>query len=360
MIVYYLTALSVLVFAMLAQYSNSATTEIETKIKKRSSTKFFLAMVVLTLTFVAGLRYYVGTDYGAYYRAFDNYASKLLPTLKELDEPGFPALAAIIKLFTTEGAAFIFITSAFTTISILAITFKYTDTYVFSSLLFVFVGVWSGSFNGVRQFFAAAIICLGHRFILDKKFWKYMLCVFVAFLFHKSAIIMVVAYFILRGKVNFRNILLLTIGSIILLYNYEFIFSFVGGLKDGELIIEEGSYYLRQVNVLRVLVCVVPAVFCLFLYMKSEKTKEQTFYLNCLILYALLSVIGMNSPYISRINIYLLVLLPLAMGKLVNFKDKSIEIIAKAVIIVFFFFYWRYEMSSSSALSNYRWIFGNI
>ena len=138
MIVYYLTSLSVFAFAMLAQYSNSATTEIETKIKKRPSTKFFLAMVVLTLTFVAGLRYYVGADYGAYYLALDNYASKLLPTLKELNEPGFPALAAITKLFTTEGAVFIFITSAFTMISILAITFKYTDTYVFSSLLFMF------------------------------------------------------------------------------------------------------------------------------------------------------------------------------------------------------------------------------
>lgn len=355
MVVYYLTALSVFIFSALALYSNYVATATGQLIKNNYVTKFFLLTITLILVFVAGFRYFVGADFGAYYRFADNYAPNWLSTLKELDEPGFPVLGAIIKLFTTDGAVFIFITAAFTVSSILAITFKYTDTYLFSALLFMFTGVWHGSFNGVRQFFATAIICLGHRLILDKKLFKYLLCVFVAFLFHKSAIIMVIPYFMLRKKINLSNILLLTIGSIILLYNYEFIFSFIGGLKESEIVIEEGSYYLNQVNILRVLVCIVPAVFCLFIYMKSEKTKEKTFYLNCLILYALLSVIGMNSPYISRINMYLLVLVPLAMGKLVEFKDKNTEIIVKIGIIVLFFFFWRYDLLNSVRVYRFIW-----
>ncbi len=357
MTIYYITVSLVFVFLCIAQSNMVKSTDLNNKtvINKTATTNVFLGLATAVLIFVSGFRYYVGADFGAYYKFAYNYAPNWLSALKELDEPGFPVLGAIIKLFTTDGAAFIFITAAFTMTSILAITFKYIDTYLFSALLFIFTGIWHGSFNGVRQFFAAAIICLGHRLILDKKLFKYLLCVFIAFLFHKSAIIMAVPYFMLRGKVNLRNILLLTIGSIVLLYNYEFIFSLFGGLKESEFIIEEGSYYLNQVNILRVLVCIVPAVFCLFIYMKSEKTKEKTFYLNCLILYALLSVIGMNSPYISRINIYLLVLVPLAMGKLVEFKDKNTEIIVKIGIIVLFFFFWRYDLLKSSAVYRFIW-----
>ncbi|MBO5321617.1 MAG: EpsG family protein [Clostridia bacterium] len=356
MAVYYLTALSVFVFSALALYSNYVATETGQLIKNNHVTKLFLLTITLILVSISGFRYYVGTDFGAYYRFADSYSKDWLSTLKNLDEPGFPILTAIITPFTTDGAVFIFITSAFTVASILAITFKYTDTYLFSTLLFLFVGIWHGSFNGVRQFFAAAIICLGHRFIFDKKLLKYMLCVFIAFLFHKSAIIMIVPYFILRGKINLKNIAILIGFSILLLYNYELIFSFIGGLKEEEIIIQEGSYYLRQVNILRVLVSMMPAIFCFFVYTKSEKTPEQTFYLNWLILYGLFAIIGMNSPYISRINIYLMILLPLALGKLVVFKNKNFEIFVKAGILIFFFFYWRYEISNSSALYNFRFI----
>ena len=139
----------------------------------------------------------------------------------------------------------------------------------------------------------------------------------------------------------------MAIGSIILLNNYEFIFSFVGALKD-EAIDTTIDYMSNQVNILRVIVCVVPAVFCLFLYSKSEKDEEQTFYLNVLVLYGLLSIVGMNSPYLSRVNIYLLVLLPLAMGKLVVFKDKKLELIAKWIIAILFFAFWCVEIGRDS------------
>ncbi len=318
-------------------------------------TKFFLTVTALVLICVAGLRYYVGTDFHAYYRAFEIYAPNWWKSILELDEPGFPILSAILNWFTDDGAVFIFAASAITNGIILFITYKYVDTYLFSSLLFVFMGVWHGTFNGARQYFAAVIICLAHRYILDKKIWKYLLCVFIAFLFHSSAVIMIIPYFILRNKISIKNILILTIGSIVLLYNYEFIFSFADLLKD-ENINTSLEYMSKQVNILRIIVCIVPAVVGLFLYNKSEKTQENTFYLNILILYALLSVIGMNSPYLTRVNIYLQVLLPLAMSKIFRFKDKKTEMIIKWSVILLFLVFWYYEISTSSSLNNFRFV----
>ncbi len=356
MTVYYLTILAVLFFSFLAIYKNNSAQEKTLNLNGQSQTKkFWLLIVALILICVAGLRYYVGTDYGAYYKALTIYPKELWTSIKEFNEPGFPILTSILKFFTNDGAVFIFVASAFTIGTILFITYKHTDTYLFTTLLFIFVGVWQGTFNGVRQYFAAAIICLGHRYIFDKKFWKYLLCVFIAYLFHSSAIIMIIPYFILRNKISLKNMAILIIGVIILITNYEFIFSFVGNLKN-ETIDTTQDYMNSQVNPIRVVVCVVSAVFCLLIYSGFSKDEEQVFYLNILILYALLSVIGMNSPYLSRVNIYLQVLLPLAMGKLISFKGKTDESIIKMVIVVLFFLFWLYETTNSTSLYNFRWI----
>ncbi len=351
---YYFTILAVFVFALLAVHTNSVNKN--ALLNKQRATKGWLFCVAITLICVSGLRYSVGTDFSAYYKILKT--SSWLQTwtrIKEVNEPGFSLLAQILKWFTDDGAVFIFITSAFTIGVILFITYKYTDKYLFVSLLIVFVGILDGSFNGIRQYFAAAIICLGHRYILDKKFWKYLLCVLIAFLFHSSAIVMIIPYFILRNKISLKNIAIMIIGSVILLYNYEFIFSFVENLKN-DTIDTNSAYASNQVNILRVLANITPAIFCLFIYSTSKLDKEQTFYVNVLILYALLSIIGMNSPYLSRVNIYLSVLLPLAMGKLIVFNNKTEEFAMKAIIIGLFFAFWLYGITNSSALNNFRWV----
>ncbi len=352
MTVYYITTFLVLVFSCLALPQNFVFADKLKYSKPQFNTKLFLSLSALVLILVAGLRYYVGTDFGHYYNALQTYPPRLWDSILELDEPGFAILASIIAKFTNDGAVFIFTASVITIGILLYTTYKNVDTYVFSSLLFIFAGIWSGTFNGVRQYFAAAIIMLGHRYIFEKKFWKYLFYVFLAFLVHKSAIIMIVPYFILRNKVSFKNIAIMTIGSIILLYNYEFIFSFIGALKD-ETIDTSYTYMTNRVSILRILVSIVPAVFSLVLYLKTKVDAEQTFHINILILYALLSVIGMNSPYISRVNIYLSVLIPISMGKLVVFKDKKLEMLMKTIIMFLFFVFWYFEISKDG---NFRFI----
>ena len=40
-------------------------------------------------------------------------------------------------------------------------------------MLYIFIGAWHGSFNGMRQYLAAAILFSGHRFIKERKFKEY-------------------------------------------------------------------------------------------------------------------------------------------------------------------------------------------
>lgn len=351
---YYWTILIAVAFSWAANFCNTQFTS--PKLKRSKPTKLFLGLMTLTLVFTAGLRYYVGTDFGGYYNGLVIYGNRLNQSLRELDEPALPILATIVGWFTDDGAYFIFVCSLITICLILITTINHTDCFTFACLLFVFTGIWHGTFNGVRQYLAAAIVFSAHRLILDRKFLKYALAVFVAFCVHRSAIIMIIPYFILGNRISFKNVLLLMIGTFILSANYDTVFSFVGLLKDENMSISDQAYFSTSVNIYRVLVACAPPALCLFLYAPHKPDKEQTFYLNALIMNGAAVLATANSAYLARLGIYTSVFLPLALSKLVTFKNRYIESTIKVVIIVLFFFFWYIEVSSSENLNSFQWI----
>lgn len=351
---YYWTILIATAFSMTATACNK---QFPSRNMKRSApTKLFLGLMTLTLVFTAGLRFNVGTDFGAYYKGLETFGNRLNQSLRELDEPGLPILATIVGWFTDDGAYFIFACSFITICLIMITTIKHTDCFTFACLLFVFTGIWHGTFNGVRQYLAAAIAFSAHRLILERKFKKYALAVFVAFCVHKSAIIMIIPYFILGNRISFRNVLLLMLGTFILSANYDTVFSFIGLLKDNSMSMSDQAYYSTSVNIYRVLVACAPPALCLFLYAPQKPNKEQTFYINALIMNGAAMLATANSAYLARLGIYTNVFLPLALSKLVAFKNRYIEDTIKVVIIVLFFFFWYIEVSGSGSLNSFTWI----
>lgn len=319
-------------------------------------TKTLLFLTAFTLVFTAGLRYKVGTDYGAYYDGLNIFGSRLKEAVRYIDEPFLPILANLIKFYTNDGAYFIFICSLLTISLLLHHTYHHSDQFVFCTLLFVFTGNWHGSFNGVRQFLAAAMIFAGHRLILEKKFWKYAIVVFIAFCVHRSAIIMIVPYFLFRNKITLRNVTLLLLGTYILGRNYDSIFSFIGLLKDTNMSMTDIEYYSTTVNIFRVLVFCAPAVTVLIFFWRIEKTTEQTYYINALLANAAAMLATSNSAYLARLSIYTNVFTPLALAKLFVFRNRTLQFTLRVIVVVLYGLYWAYEISISSSLSDFQWI----
>ena len=78
MSVYFITVFLVFLFCYWAQkydYKTVDTTSTEKTIHT-SSTKIFFIFVAIVLIFVAGFRYYVGTDYGGYYNNYKHFADE--------------------------------------------------------------------------------------------------------------------------------------------------------------------------------------------------------------------------------------------------------------------------------------------
>lgn len=75
--------------------------------------------------------------------------------------------------------------------------------YFFSTL-----GIYTFMFTGVRQCLAMSICLFSYRFIKKRHFIPFLLLTLLAFTFHKSAILFLVAYFVYSRKINFGSIVI--------------------------------------------------------------------------------------------------------------------------------------------------------
>ena len=358
MIVYLITAFFLFVLTFFAQskdcYSEKLTSS--GKAVHTSGTKVFIILTVVSLVFVAGFRYYVGTDYGGYYKLYNQYADALFFKLKTFDEPGYSVISAISRLFgATDGGLAVFLASAVTITLVVFTLVRNTDEIQYALLLYVFMGCWSGSFNGVRQTMAAAFLFAGFPFLRDKKLFKFLIFVFLAFLCHKSAILMIILFFIAHRNITLLNLVIMLVGVFIFLGSYNFLFQVAENVLDKSYNMDD-IYLNTSVNIFRILVGVSPAIYFGVSLWNKEKTQIEEFHLNLLFAHASIYFVTLNSAYLARTAMYtapFAVLSISELSKTINIKYRKVTMVG---IIFLYFIFWLYEIYNSETLRNFTFI----
>lgn len=357
MTVYYITIFFVLLFGALAQNADLIDRKAlitENKMHTyEASVFYFIASLILIC--VAGLRYRVGADFGAYYFRYKEYASGLITALKTIDEPGYPLISWIATIIYDDGATAIFLASLISIGLPLIVIYRNSKDLMMSMSLFVLLGFWTGSFNGVRQYLAASILFCGYGYLKNQNLLGYLIIVFIAFLFHRSAIVFVAFYFVVYQKINVKNTIIIIIVTWVLLKGYDRIFEFANWVMESEYSIEN-VYTARSVSILRIFVALSPMCLFLFLYRDKTKDTEVTFYLNILIVYGVLRLITMNSALLYRIGIYTSPFQAIAIAELLRRIPEYERQPIKYGMILLYGVYWWYEIYKSSSLNNFHWI----
>lgn len=355
MTVYYVTLLLVAIFSLIAQ-SELIKSNYDVNKEKHASNSIILFFITASvLVFVAGFRYYVGTDFGGYYLYGQNYADTLIERLESLDEPGIAFIYWLIRLFTTKNYVPILVFSIITIGLAMSVIYRNTDCLFMSSLLYMFM-CWDGTFNAVRQCLAVSIIFCGFKFLKNKEFWKYLIIVFIAFLFHRSAIIMIAPYFIIRNKVSFGSISLLILGTVFVLYSYDLLTDFTEFILQGSLE-NAGGYATRNVNILRIIIACAPAVFYIVLYWGKELNPLTSFYIKLTVCHAIVMIMASKSAMIARVGIYTAPFCAIAIPELNKIFEIKTRRIINICILVLYGIYFVYGISISDSLNNFKWIF---
>lgn len=184
-----------------SQNASKYATTYGSTINQPSFSRFETIFPLVIFAIVFGMRYDVGVDHLSY---LENY-------IWQIDNPKFELIFSwITKICRSLNFHYsiYFAILAFIQVFFFFYAFK-DERYLFPFLvLFLFAnGEWLNWMNIIRQSIAMCIWIYSIKFIEKKKFWLYLFWCIIAFFFHRSAIILIIFYPILRnGKDYFKSI----------------------------------------------------------------------------------------------------------------------------------------------------------
>jgi hypothetical protein len=160
----------------------------------------------LIFIFFAGIRWETGTDWENYVFAF--YVINNNPKLGNSGYEFFYEIFVYLSSFLVKKYTFILFTTA-TTIYLFTLSSvkKYSPYPIFSFLLLLSYSINSSGF-GYRQDLAIAIAFFSFYFIIKNQLFLFIVTIFIANLFHQSALIFFPSYWIAKINWNTKKILL--------------------------------------------------------------------------------------------------------------------------------------------------------
>jgi len=160
---------------------------------KENQKKLLIFAIFVLLVLLDGLRWETGTDWILYRDYFLNSTKEKWMAF----EPGYVLLNQVIHIFSNNYTVFL-ILFAILIYSLYLKSIADIALYpLITSLLFFCAFIGYMGMN--RQHVALAICLYSFRYIISKEFWSFSLCVLLAALFHRTASIFFVVYFLNRS-----------------------------------------------------------------------------------------------------------------------------------------------------------------
>ncbi len=212
MILYFLVAISPLIFSYFFPKLNS-----DPKSKKR-----FLVLCGIVLVLFIGLRsQFVGSEDSINY--YNHMRRALLVDSWNMYynpngiEKGFQVFVYILsRIFNSPQMLFV-ATAVIYSVSILYCIYKNSDNVTLSTVMYITLGLMQFEIQGMRQAIAMSICILAYEFAKKHKILPFAILVLLAALFHRTAIVFAITYFITMLPYNWIILIGLGLGSGILL-----------------------------------------------------------------------------------------------------------------------------------------------
>lgn len=299
--------------------------------KKTEFKKFcFIFICFAQMYLISAYRYEIDSDYAQYATGFYKMAVSGFSEMTYEDwEIGFILLNKIIGLFTTKVSVFIAITSLIILVGPAFLVAKYSKHPFISIFIYLNIYLFYLDMNFIRQAIAMSIICFAYKFLIERKFWKYLLIILLAATFHLTVLYMIPVYFICLIPVSTKTHLAYLIG--VVLY---FVFS------DGLIKLVFSKFHTEYINSVYLTsgvyfrYCIVPLILCVGMIALSYFVKEKSRRLNVLIHLTLMmgfwQIIMTKHALFERFTFYTMLFVILAIPEGIDaFKDRLISVFIK-------------------------------
>ncbi|WP_438434862.1 EpsG family protein [Gorillibacterium sp. sgz500922] len=299
-------------------------------------------IAAVSLALVAGLRNNIGdtsTYMYSYKTGFFSWA-----TIDYSKDFGFNILQLLLKQLSSDPQLLILVTGVATSGLIAWILFRYSTMYELSLYVFITSGAFTTSMNGIRQYLAAAIIFAGTKYMLNGDWKRFFLVVLVASTFHRSALLLLPVYFLVRGPAWTKKTLLMACGAVLIVLGFN---QFMGALFTVIADTPYGHYSTFSeggASAIRVVVAAAPVLIAFFGRQRLKSlAPELDPIVNLSLLNALVMLIATQNWIIARFSIYFglypLLLIPWVV-KLFREKDRKL---VYYLILMFYLLFFLYE-----------------
>lgn len=325
---------------------------------KNIKTHLFYYLSFFILVIFSSLRFDIGMDFMNYYFSIDDFKEgKAL----FLFEPLNMVIIDMINYFDMNKQIFFIIYAIFTLLGIFYFIKKLSPSKELSVFIFVTAGIfYFSTFNGLRQWMAISIVLIGLVKLIEKKNIEFFLYVFLASLFHLSALIALLLFFIKR-RFDFLQVLIfaisLYIGSI-------FMIDIISHTKY-IIYLEELKFDKSPNPILLIAYVLIFSFIPIFLgYFSKEKalSSKEIILSNMNLCSIFILLIGylMNIDFLTlmRVNMYftiqLIILIPIFFENIQNENIKNLFILLTIIFFSFYFFYTLYFNGIEYNLTPYK------
>lgn len=212
--IYFIIYLLIITLAFYADNLRQKQTILTEAVQKNIYGESTIVLIVIgsILLLLAGLRFYVGTDYATY---MNLQIPETLSGTKNVVEFGYSKIIFMGAALGNLQWVFV-ITHLVIIFFIILALLKNSTSYGWSVFLLCFGTFYNFSLSGMRQSIASSIFLFALYFLFEKKIIKYITWILVGFLFHKSALVfllLIVFRFIPFKKTNY--ILIIIVGYLL-------------------------------------------------------------------------------------------------------------------------------------------------
>lgn len=298
--------------------------------KTLNRTAFWVPLIGLSL--FAGMRSYrVGTDSGTYTINFRSNLNIYNFEFQEGVELGYQLLEYMLLRINADYFWLFFLPSIIIVYCYLVIIKKYSVNYISSVFLFITLGIYTFSFNGLRQGIAMAIFALAILYLLEKKFYLYLLICLFASLFHTTALFMIPFYFLVNSKINLTYKIFVTfLGS---LFVSRFLINYIATTNEryeGYTEVSEESGGLLALAFYTILLFFIYFIIHLYKIRDVYTIKLFTFYAMGVVFIIPIAMLGAMASGPQRLLSYftwtLVLILPVIFKKINNIYVTSLAI----------------------------------
>ena len=306
--------------------------------RQKALDRVMLAGLFLLLFVPSALRIYTGNDYRTYIVRFhDVNVGNYVVT-----EPGFNVLVKGIYTFLgDEHFLAVFAVFAFGTVLFFLVgIYTQSKDFLLSFFLFMALGMYFQTYNTVRYYFALSLVFCSMRYAVRREYEKFIFVLVFAALFHKTALVVAVAYPFARMRWHkwFAPVLaVIGVSGLLLKERYlELFLRLYPSYVHEEEYLAGGS--ISYVNILR---CVLTIALALLFYRQAvDKDAEAAFYLKLNVLALLMYGCFSFVPFVSRIGYYFnvsqILLIPLILTKLSGRTRKIVLGVTVAAGLLYF------------------------